>query len=137
MHVCQLSDDYLSPSKTYSRILEGRNREAPAIFRNKDKYYLVTSGCTGWSPNAASYAVASDPLGPWKEYDNPCQGPGAETTFQSQSTFILPVKEKPGEYIFMADRWNKTDLEKSTYLWLHLYLKDGKVEISQVPYMSN
>lgn len=134
MHVCLLSQDYLTPTKTYSRILEGRNREAPALFKNKDKYYLVTSGCTGWSPNAASYAVAFQPLGPWKENGNPCKGPGAETTFQSQSTFILPIKDKPGEYVFMADRWNKTDLERSTYLWLRLYLMDDKIEISNVPF---
>lgn len=134
MHVCLLSDDYLAPTKTYSRILEGKNREAPAIFKNKNKYYLVTSGCTGWSPNAASYAVASHPLGPWKEYGNPCQGPGAETTFQSQGTFILPIKDKAGEFVFMADRWNKTDLEKSTYGWLRLYPSDDKIEITNIPF---
>ncbi|TMI91912.1 MAG: glycosyl hydrolase family 43, partial [Bacteroidetes bacterium] len=43
MHVCLLSDDYLSPTKNWSRILVDRNREAPALFKNKDKYYLVTS----------------------------------------------------------------------------------------------
>lgn len=129
MHVCLLSNDYLSPTKTYSRILEGKNREAPALFKHKHNYYLVTSGCTGWSPNAASYAVASYPLGPWKEYDNPCQGPGGETTFQSQGSFILPVKGKQDQYIFIADKWNKGDLENSTYLWLRLYIRKGKVEI--------
>src|SRR4029079_9142214 len=133
MHVCLLSDDYLSPTKTWSRILVDRNRDAPALFKNKGKYYLVTSACTGWSPNAASYAVAAQPLGPWKEYDNPCTGEGAETTFQSQSTFVLPVKAKTGEYIFMADKWNKLDLENSKYVWLPLLIKNGKVEITSLP----
>ena len=113
MHVCLLSDDYLSPTKNWSRILVDRNREAPALFKNKDKYYLVTSACTGWSPNAATYAVASNPLGPWKEYGNPCMGEEAETTFRSQNTFVLPIKEKTDQYIFMADKWNKLDLENS------------------------
>ncbi len=129
MQVCLLSDDYLKPTKTYSRILIGRRREAPAIFKNNGKYYLITSSCTGWSPNAASYAVADKPLGPWKEYDNPCKGPGAETSFDAQSSFVLPVQDKTNSYIFMADRWNKSDLEKSTYLWLPLTVKNGKVEI--------
>jgi beta-xylosidase len=129
MHVCLLSDDYLSPTKTWSRILIDRNREAPALFKNQGKYYLVTSACTGWSPNAATYAVASHPLGPWKEYDNPCTGEGAETTFQSQSTFVLPIKGKTDQYIFMADKWNKLDLENSKYVWLPLLIKNGKVEI--------
>ena len=130
MHVCLLSDDYLSPTKTWSRILIDRNREAPALFKNQGKYYLVTSACTGWSPNAATYAVASHPLGPWKEYDNPCTGEGAETTFQSQSTFVLPIKGKTDQYIFMADKWNKLDLENSKYVWLPLLIKNGKVEIT-------
>ena len=126
MQVCLLSDDYLNPTKTYSRILINKKREAPALFKNNGKYYLITSLCTGWSPNAAMYAVADNPLGPYKEFGNPCYGKGAETTFEAQSTYVLPVN---GQYIFMADRWNKLDLEKSTYLWLPLTVSNGKVVI--------
>ena len=36
---------------------------------------------------------------------------------------------KTKSYIFMADRWNKTDLERSGYLWLPLTVNNGKVEI--------
>ncbi|HTE01931.1 MAG TPA: glycoside hydrolase family 43 protein [Mucilaginibacter sp.] len=129
MQVCLLSSDYLSPTKTYSRILINRRREAPALFKNKGKYYLITSSCTGWSPNAATYAVANKPLGPWKEFGNPCKGPGAETTYEAQSTFVLPLKGKPNSYIFMADKWNKLDLEKSGYIWLPLTISNGTVEI--------
>jgi hypothetical protein len=129
MQVCLLSNDYLSPTKTYSRILINRRREAPALFKNDGKYYLITSSCTGWSPNAATYAVADNPFGPWKEYGNPCKGPDAETTYEAQSTYVLPLKGKPGSYIFMADKWNKLDLEKSGYTWLPLTITKGKVEI--------
>lgn len=128
MQVCLLSPDYLTPTKTYKRILVNRRREAPAVFKNNGRYYLITSDCTGWSPNAATYAVADKILGPYKEYGNPCKGPGANTTFESQSTYVLPLKEK-NTYLFMADRWNKTDLEKSEYLWLPLKINNGKVEI--------
>ena len=131
MQVCLLSDDYLSPTKTYSRILVNRRREAPALFKNAGKYYLITSDCSGWSPNAATYAVADNILGPYKELGNPCKGLGANTTFQSQSTFVLPLKEK-NTYLFMADRWNKTDLEKSDYLWLPLSVNNSKVEIKSI-----
>src|SRR5450631_261281 len=75
MHICLLSDDYLSPTKYYSRILINQRREAPALFKYGSKYFLITSSCTGWSPNAATYAVADNPLGPYKEYGNPCTGP--------------------------------------------------------------
>jgi len=131
MQVCLLSNDYLKPTKTFTRILVNRRREAPAIFKSGAKYYLITSSCTGWSPNAATYAVADKVLGSWKEHGNPCRGPGADTTFASQSTYVLPVSGKPGKFLFMADIWNKTDLEKSTYLWLRLSAHDGLVEIKK------
>ena len=127
MDICLLNDDYLSPTTTHASTLVNRRREAPAVFKDKGKYYLITSSCTGWSPNAATYAVADKMLGPWKEYGNPCTGPGAETTFESQSTYVLPLKN--GKFMFMADIWNKTDLENSAYLWLPLTVDNGKVEI--------
>ncbi|RYY12867.1 MAG: glycosyl hydrolase family 43, partial [Chitinophagaceae bacterium] len=42
MHVCLLSDDYLSPTTTYTRITSAAIREAPAVFKYKKKYYLIT-----------------------------------------------------------------------------------------------
>ena len=129
MQVCLLSEDYLKPTATYRRILIGQRREAPAVFKSGGRYFLITSLCSGWDPNAARYAVADSLLGEWVQQGNPCIGPDSATTFQSQSTFVLPVAGEKGRFIFMADRWNKTDLEKSGYLWLPLSVRDGKVEI--------
>jgi len=129
MQICLLTDDYLSPSATYSRVLVNRNREAPAMFKSRGRYFLITSACTGWSPNAATYAVADSPLGPWKEQGNPCTGPNAETTFNAQSTYVLPMDEKGSRFLFMADIWNKTDLPGSAYLWLPLQVDGDTVTI--------
>lgn len=118
IHVSQLSDDYLRPSGQSIRTLEGRSREAPAVFKRHDKYYLITSGCTGWDPNAAEYAVARSILGPWEGRGNPCRGPESDRTFGAQSTFVFPVAGRPGKYVFMADIWNKHDLCNSRYAWL-------------------
>jgi len=126
MHVCLLSDDYLSPTTKYSRITTAVNREAPAIFKYKHKYYLITSDCTGWSPNPATYAVAENILGEWKQLGNPCIGVDANTTFQSQSTFVLPMPGKKKLFVFMADRWNKLNLEDSRYVWLPLKMINNK-----------
>ncbi|MBS1598090.1 MAG: family 43 glycosylhydrolase [Bacteroidetes bacterium] len=126
MHICLLSDDYLKPTATYKRILVNANREAPALFKYKGKYYLITSLCTGWDPNKALYAEADHPLGEWKQLDNPCVGPDADITYHAQSTYVLPVEGKNNSFIFMADRWNKTDLEDSRYIWLPLVFKDNK-----------
>jgi len=126
MYIVRLNGEFTGPEeptiegKTWARILVRQMREAPAPFKYKGKYYLVTSGCTGWKPNAAAYAVADDILGPWKSFDNPCVGPKAETTFDSQSTFVLPVPDKPGKFIFMADRWKPENLSDSRYVWLPL-----------------
>jgi hypothetical protein len=130
MQVCLLSPDYLSPTTTYSRILINQSREAPALFRHRKKYFLITSGCTGWSPNAASYSVADSPLGPWKEFDNPCRGADADKTFYAQSTFVLPLDATKGQYLFLADKWNKLDLQKSTYTWLPLTINGETVLIN-------
>ncbi len=132
MHVCLLSDDYLSPTAKYSRITSAINREAPAIFKFNHKYYLITSDCSGWSPNPATYAVAENMLGEWKQLGNPCKGFGANTTFQSQSTFVLPMPTKKDQFIFMADRWNKLNLEDSRYVWLPLKMIKNKPVI-QLP----
>ncbi len=126
MYVVRLNDDYTGPEtpmvqdKTWARILVRRMREAPAPFKYGSRYYMVTSGCTGWNPNAAEYAVADNILGPWESKGNPCAGPEAELTFRSQSTCVLPISGKPGRFIFMADRWMPRRLSDSRYIWLPL-----------------
>lgn len=126
MHVSLLSDDYLRTAGKYSRILIGRGREAPAVFKHNAQYYLITSGSTAWDPNAARAAVADSIFGPWRELGNPCIGPNADKTFSGQSSFVLPVSGSSA-FIFIADRWEKWDLSNSRYLWLPLEFDgDGK-----------
>jgi len=130
MHVTQLAEDYLDAGPRWSRILIGQTREAPAIFKHGGRYCLITSGCTGWGHNAACYALAETPLGPWKTMGNPCVGNRAEKTFDSQGTFVLPVRGRPDAFIFMSDRWNTADMGDSRILWLPIVLKpDGGIEI--------
>ncbi len=118
MHVSLLTDDYLHTTGKFARVFIGRSMEAPTVFKWKGKYYFMGSGCTGWAPNAARSAVADHPFGPWTELGNPCIGAGAEKTFQSQGTFMLPVEGQAGSFIFLADHWKKRDLANSTYIWL-------------------
>lgn len=128
MHIALLADDYLSHTTTDIRILIGQSREAPAVFKYNKKYYLISSGCTGWSPNPASFASADSILGNWTESINPCVGPEADKTFFAQSTFVLPLKgKKPNTFLFMADKWNKLDLKNSKYVWLPLIVNEQGV----------
>lgn len=132
MHVAELAEDYLSHTTNEKRILIGLEREAPAVFKHNGKYYLITSACTGWSPNPATWAVADNIMGDWKQQGDPCVETHREDrtkTFRSQSTFVLPLPGKKDSFLFMADRWFKTELENSRYVWLPLQMKSGKPEI--------
>ncbi len=126
IHIAELSDDYLSYTGKYIRVFPGGHNEAPAMVRKDGMYYLITSGCTGWAPNEARSAVASSIWGPWESLGNPCVGEGAELTFQSQSTYILPLTGKSDTCIFMADRWKPENLNDSRYIWLPLTFEGGR-----------
>ena len=138
MYIAKLNDSYTNIAKTndegairdvdFSVNFIGSSREAPAMFKYKDKYYLITSGCSGWSPNAAQYAVADTPLGPWKVMGDPCTDEDADTTYFTQSTCVIPVDAEKGQYIYMGDRWYNPEisvgpgaggsLRDSRYVWL-------------------
>ena len=126
LNISELSDDYTSFTKRWVRIAPGGHNEAPAVFKHRGKYYMITSGCTGWDPNAARLFVADRMLGEWEYLGNPCVGDDANLTFHSQSTYVLPISEKRGAYIFMADRWNARQLNDSRYIWLPIQFKGGK-----------
>ncbi|CAI5968839.1 unnamed protein product [Closterium sp. NIES-65] len=149
LHIARLTPDYLDVDGGFVRRFVGRSREAPAIFKYQQHYFLVTSACTGWDPNEAEVHVASHMMGEWRLLGAPCsnhhhqhqhqqqqqrwpwQGesapgawaPSCSSTFESQGTFVLPLPNAPpGVFVFLADRWNKHDLADSRYVWLPLHL---------------
>ncbi len=128
-HISLLTEDYLQQSGTFRRVFVNKWREAPALFKHYGKYYMIASGCTGWSPNAAQIAVADNIFGEWTVLGNPCLGPDSGKTFYGQSTFVLPVQGKNFSHIFMADRWIKDDLGNSKYIWLPIQMKDSQMII--------
>lgn len=117
-HIAELTADYLDHTGTYARAFAGRWMEAPTLFKRNGKYHFIASGCTGWAPNAARYAVSDSLFGPWEEQGNPCSGPDANTTFGGQGTYILPVTGKEDAFIFMADRWNPENAIDGRYVWV-------------------
>jgi len=129
LYIGELSGDYLKTTRKFTKNFPKAYREAPAVFKREGKYYLLSSGCTGWDPNAAMYAVAEKILGPWTVMGNPCTGPEADITFHAQSTFILPVAGKPDAFIAMFDIWKKEDLGASRYVWLPVQFKEDRLAI--------
>jgi hypothetical protein len=116
--------------EVWSRQFIRKMREAPTPFKYQDKYYLITSACTGWEPNPAEYAIAGNVLGEYITVGDPCENDKEGTTFYSQSTYVIPVDEENGKFIYIGDRWIPDELGKSPYVWLPLTIdNDGKVII--------
>lgn len=128
LQVSQLEADYLKPAGRYSRILAGGFNEAPAMFKNGGKYYLLTSGTTGWQPNACRSFSATSIFGPWTSLGNPCRGTAEQNkiTFESQPTEVLPAPGHGGKFIFMADRWRPHNAVDGRYVWLPLCLDNDR-----------
>lgn len=134
IQVSRLSDDYLKPAGEYVRVMAGRFREAPAMFKHDGRYYVVTSACNGWNPTDAGVCVSDSIWGPYKWLGTPCIGDPERTkvTFDSQSTFILRVPGKPDSFIFMADRWRPSNAIDGRYVWLPLTIHDGVPQVKWV-----
>jgi hypothetical protein len=118
--ISKLSDDYLSLTNEYIRVLPGERNEAPAIFKKDRKYFMFSSGLTGWKPNPGKLAVSDDMMGDWRFIGNPCRGTEEEknTTFWSQSTYVIPVERKKDAFIFASDRWQPENPIDGSYVWL-------------------
>lgn len=139
LYIVKLNEDYTDISKSGNSPVEGvdyivtfinQSREAPAMFKTNNKYYMITSGCTGWSPNAASYAMADKVFGEWKTVGNPCTDEGLGTTYDTQSTCVY--KSGEGEYIYMGDRWFSNNLKDSRYVWLPIeFDSQGYIKIKR------
>jgi hypothetical protein len=125
LQIAELTDDYQGHTGKYIRIAPMGHNEAPAIFKKNNQYFMITSGCTGWAPNAARLLTSNSIWGPWTEHPNPCRGTNAELTFNSQSTYIQPVNGKKDAFIFMADRWTPQKPIDARYIWLPIMFENG------------
>lgn len=127
LHFSELTDDYLDFTGVYYRFRPGEWNEAPAVLFKNNKYFLIASGTTGWTPNPLRLFVADSLTGDWRSLGNPCRGTEAEvgTTFGSQSTFLLEVQGKKDLVIYLGDRWQPGNLGRSPYVWLPLEWEHG------------
>ena len=141
LYIAKLTDDYMglqtpagkvTPEEGKSgdgetwqaRILPDTSREAPAVFKSGEYYYMITSGTSGWDPNPAKYYRSKDLMAEkWESMGDPCEG-GSKTTFGSQSTYVVPVDPENGFFLYMGDRWKNGDLKNSSYVWLPLIVND-------------
>jgi len=124
-NIALLRDDYLEPEGTNLQVLKGEKCEAAAIFKWKDVYYGLFSGCTGWNPNPGRRAMAKDIMGEWKLHGNFATDPLKQVSYRSQPCYVLKVEGRKDAFIYMADRWNPNDVEHSTHVWLPVSMRSG------------
>ena len=127
----ELTPDYLAIARQIAVLFKGAYREAPALFKRDGRYYLITSGATGWDPNQAKYTSASSIEGPWSALQNL----GDATTYDTQSTYVIPVQgSRATTYIYAGDRWQDPDLGSSKYIWLPLVVgADARLALDYYP----
>jgi hypothetical protein len=118
----ELSADYLTIGRQVATLFKGMKREAPALLKDRGRYYLITSAATGWDSNQAKYATATTLGGPWSALQNLGDG----TTYDTQSTYVIPVRgTQRTTYVYAGDRWQDPDLASSKYIWLPLEVDDA------------
>ena len=134
LHIYRLTNDFLDvQSLVY--VFDGDHREAPAIFKHKGVYFLITSGATGWDPNQAKYSTATSLSGSWSEWQNIGNG----TTYNSQSTYVQHIQgSQMTSYLYIGDRWAGAwdgPVNDSRYVWIPINI-DSATSIS-LSYSSN
>jgi hypothetical protein len=113
LQVYRLSTDFLSVSSLVQTL---NQYEAPAMVKVSGRYYLFGSHLTGWSTNDNQYTTATSITGSWSSWRS--FAPSGTNTCNSQTTSILPVSgSSTTSYIFLADRWNSSNLADSRYVW--------------------
>ncbi|MEE4563965.1 family 43 glycosylhydrolase [Paenibacillus polymyxa] len=138
--IADLTDDYKNLTGKYSTHLHFSSpplaREAPAIFKRENEYFMFTSGTTGYYPNQTLSAKADNMHGPWYIIGDPCIEDTEKNTFNSQISSVFKV---PNQDLFIAigDRWVvdltrkkeksswNINTSESDYVWLPVEFRDN------------
>ncbi len=159
LHISRLREDYLSHAGEWIRVFPHRWHEAPALCKHDGRYWMVSSGCTGWEPNTARLSVADSIWGPWTELGNPMveRGLNADTelldaagwkelghpllggqppkyALGAEWTFggqsTFLLEVRPGAFIALFDIWRPTRPDEGGYMWLPMTFADGRFTIA-------
>ena len=105
----RLSDDY-HEAAAHTQLFPYQRREAPAIVRVGDRYFMFSSACSGWAPNQCKISHSTDLTQGWSSLKNI----GDETAFRTQAAAILTIQgTKQTTYLYVGDRWMDPTLPES------------------------
>lgn len=128
IRMVELSADYLS--LTTNDVDIDAHCEGPGILKKRGVYYLLTSQCSGWTPNPGTYYTSSNIMGPYTNQGSPFIGDVGDNSFNSQPCFIFKIPGYRDAYLYMGDRWNGGGRPESQYVFLPITITaDGKMEI--------
>lgn len=126
LRIARLSGDYLDTTGEVVPAFIGQCREAPVLWKHNERYYMITSGLTGWYPNPPLWGVASQMLGEWLLQDNPFSSHPSRTGWGTQGAFIIPKPDTDDKFIYAADRWVPHNLASSEHVWFEVEMSpDG------------
>ncbi|MBP2000019.1 hypothetical protein J2Z69_001038 [Paenibacillus shirakamiensis] len=121
--IFKLSSDYMSVSSivnSWSNVY----LEAPAVVKKNGMYFILTSRQKGWDPTTQQYVSATSMGSSWSEWKTI----GNSNNYNSQSTFVMPIEGTSGTtYLYLADRWNRYNLQDSRYVWLPLRIEGNQI----------
>ncbi|MBW0491125.1 hypothetical protein O181_030840 [Austropuccinia psidii MF-1] len=99
LNIYALTRDWHNVSSLVTTVLQGQRREAPAMLRYKNFYYLFTSRASGWYPSAGQYISAPNVKGPW----SPSRPIGNIAGFGAQSGQVTKLGSM---WVMGANRWS-------------------------------
>lgn len=105
----RLSDDY-HEAVSHTQLFSWKSREAPAIVRINDIYFMFNSACSGWDPNRQKMSYTRNLTSGWTDLKNV----GNEIAYDTQAAAILTIKgTKATTYLYVGDRWQDPDLQQT------------------------
>lgn len=105
----RLSDDY-HEAVEHTQLFAWQSREAPAIVRLGDTYFMFSSACSGWDPNQCKLAYTTNLKTGWSGLSDI----GNSIAYDTQAAAILEIKgTKTTTYLYVGDRWQDPGLPES------------------------
>ncbi|KQN43714.1 family 43 glycosylhydrolase [Rouxiella silvae] len=138
VQIVKLDPTFTKPTNQFVRVLIGERHEAPVLFKHNGKYFLISSGITGYRNNTATVATSTNILGDWKSvgiFPKSSNQDDVDTTFHSQPAFYFQCKSN-NKIIYVGDVWRTAEhfknLWQSQYIWSEI-----KFDENSLPYMDS
>jgi hypothetical protein len=100
MNIYALTANWTAVDSFLVQVNKGGFREAPAVVKSDNYYYIFTSRASGWLPSQPQYIAAKSMAGPWSAPANV----GNTATFGTQSGEVNRLAS--GQFAMNSDRWS-------------------------------